>query len=179
MPQQTLKSEPILQTENNHGDCLLEEKKKTGYYEILKWWIDGPIKNTTKRYVLARRMSRSPYISPHGIWQTNELHSSNHVHICTWQKMPNSLMANMNHKPNSYRVEEHCSEDKVIAALSTRRKLTSRRSTPSGPKAGTARAKFWGCHCGYTCQSRRALTPGHCLSVGVPSSLHIYSNTSK
>lgn len=42
MTQQTLKSEPILQTENNHGDCLLEEKKKTDWvlqdtYMMNRW----------------------------------------------------------------------------------------------------------------------------------------------
>ena len=53
--------------------------------------------------------------------------------------------------------------------------VTERRSTPSGPKAGTARAKFCGSHCGYACQSRRVVTPPHCFSVGVPSNLKFKS----
>jgi len=49
--------------------------------------------------------------------------------------------------------------------------LTDRRSTPSGPKVGTFLAKLWDSQCGYTCQSRREVTPGHCSSVGVPNIL--------
>lgn len=51
--------------------------------------------------------------------------------------------------------------------------LTERRSTPSGLTEGTTRAKFWGFHLGYSCQSLNELTPGHTSSVGVPSSLGI------
>lgn len=49
---------------------------------------------------------------------------------------------------------------------------TESRSTPSEFSAGTARARFWGVHWGYTCQSFRVVTPGHSFSVGVPNSLH-------
>ena len=36
--------------------------------------------------------------------------------------------------------------------------VTERRSTPSGPKEGMARAKFCGSHCGYLKHSDHKLT---------------------
>lgn len=89
----------------------------------------------------------------------------------------------------SYHLKMEIGSRKVIARLITKCKssqkkilnnweaekyeITVKRSRPSAPRDGTARAKFWGSHWGYTCQSRNELTPGQSFSVGVPSNLQL------